>query len=48
MILDKTGAGMDYIRQETEKLVSYCQGKGCCDSRRCREGMRNTDNKSYI
>lgn len=27
MILDKTGAGMDYIRQETEKLVSYCQGR---------------------
>ena len=26
LILDKTGAGMDYIRQETEKLVSYCQG----------------------
>lgn len=25
LILDKTGAGMDYIRQETEKLVSYCQ-----------------------
>ena len=23
-------------------------GKGCCDSRRCRESMRNTDNKSYI
>lgn len=28
LILDKTGAGMDYIRQETEKLVSYCQGRG--------------------
>ena len=27
LILDKTGAGMDYIRQETEKLVSYCQGR---------------------
>lgn len=25
LILDKTGAGMDYIKQETEKLVSYCQ-----------------------
>ena len=27
LILDKTGAGMDYIKQETEKLVSYCQGR---------------------
>ena len=27
LILDKTGAGMDYIRQEIEKLVSYCQGR---------------------
>ena len=27
LILDKTGAGMDYISQETEKLVSYCQGR---------------------
>ena len=27
LILDKKGAGMDYIRQETEKLVSYCQGR---------------------
>ena len=27
LILDKTGAGMDYRRQETEKLVSYCQGR---------------------
>lgn len=27
LILDKIGAGMDYIRQETEKLVSYCQGR---------------------
>ena len=27
LIPDKTGAGMDYIRQETEKLVSYCQGR---------------------
>ena len=45
LILDKTGAGMDYIRQEACELLS---GKGCCDSRRCRESMRNTDNKSYI
>lgn len=27
LILDKTGAGMDYIKQETEKLISYCQGR---------------------
>lgn len=27
LILDKTGAGMDYIKQETEKLASYCQGR---------------------
>ena len=27
LILDKTGAGMDYIKQEIEKLVSYCQGR---------------------
>ena len=27
LILDKTGAGMDYIRQEIEKLVCYCQGR---------------------
>ena len=27
LILDKTGAGMDYIRQETVKLLSYCQGR---------------------
>ena len=27
LILDKTGAGMDYIKQEIEKIVSYCQGR---------------------
>lgn len=27
LILDKTGAGMEYIKQEIEKLVSYCQGR---------------------
>lgn len=27
LILDKTGAGMDYIKQETEKLVNYCYGR---------------------
>lgn len=27
LILDKTGAGMDYIKQEPEKLASYCQGR---------------------
>ena len=27
LILDKTGAGMDYIKQEIEKLVSYCQDR---------------------
>lgn len=27
LILDKTGAGMEYIRQEIDKLVSYCYGR---------------------
>ncbi len=27
LLLNKTGAGMDYIRQEVDKLVSYCQGR---------------------
>ncbi len=27
LILDKTGAGMDYIKQETEKLINYCYGR---------------------
>ena len=27
LILDKTGAGMEYIRQETEKLLSFCEGR---------------------
>ncbi|MGN0317342.1 MAG: DNA polymerase III subunit delta [Lachnospira sp.] len=27
LMLNKTGAGMDLIKQETDKLISYCQGK---------------------
>lgn len=27
LILNKTGAGMDYIKQEIEKLVNYCHGR---------------------
>ena len=26
-LLDMTGAGMDYIKQELEKLICYCQGR---------------------
>lgn len=27
LLLDKTGAGMDLIKQELDKLISYCNGK---------------------
>lgn len=47
LLLEKTGASMDYIKQELEKLINYCKGKAAIEAKDV-EAICSTQTVSHI